>query len=71
MDGTTRMRRKVQRTIIALVMAAILLGGLYCPAGSVVEAKDGEDTTTAQMRQELEAAFGDADAALQKAAIAK
>lgn len=52
-------------------MALILLGGVYCPAGSVVEAKDGEDTTTAQMRQELEAAFGDADAALQKAAIAK
>lgn len=44
---------------------------LYVPSGSIVHAKDGDDSTTAQMRKELEEAFGDADWALQKAAIKK
>lgn len=58
-------------SVIAGLLVVVIIGTVYCPASSIVEAKEGDDTTTAEMRRELEAAFGDADAALQKATIKK
>ena len=65
------MKDKFLKRLITILLAFAMCIGLYVPSGSVAYAKEGDDSTTAQMRKELEEAFGDADWALQKAAIKK
>ena len=65
------MKDKFLKRLITILLALVMCTCLYVPTGSVVYAKEGDDSTTAQMRKELEEAFGDADWALQKAAIKK
>jgi N-acetylmuramoyl-L-alanine amidase len=65
------MKDKFLKRLITILLALVMCTCLYVPSGSIVHAKDGDDSTTAQMRKELEEAFGDADWALQKAAIKK
>lgn len=65
------MKDKFLKRLITILLALVMCTCLYVPTGSVVYAKEGDDSTTAQMCKELEEAFGDADWALQKAAIKK
>ena len=65
------MKDKFLKRLITILLAFVMCTCLYVPSGSVAYAKEGDDSTTAQMRKELEEAFGDADWALQKAAIKK
>lgn len=65
------MKDKFLKRLITILLALVMCTCLYVPSGSIVHAKEGDDSTTAQMRKELEEAFGDADWALQKAAIKK
>ena len=53
------MKDKFLKRLITILLAFAMCIGLYVPSGSVVYAKEGDDSTTAQMRKELEEAFGD------------
>ena len=55
------MKDKFLKRLITILLALVMCTCLYVPSGSIVHAKEGDDSTTAQMRKELEEAFGDAD----------